>query len=173
MCCGYAPGGTVAMVECLGLGVAKAVSTLPGEDLRLAIVQVLVDGAGEPHRWGRGTSPLASSSASIELEGRECRPVRSIRDDTSAMSLFMLSGAPCPWGTFGAAGVEMWLPAVMEGSAGGLYPAAAATGSSCSCGCVVPAGSSSAASVAFVAQPVLLPWSGSEELYGLGGWTSA
>lgn len=158
------------MVERLGFGVVKAVAPLPGEDLRLAVIQVLVDGAGVQHRCGRGTSALASSSASIELGGTQISPP-SRRDDTSALPLFMLSGAPCPRGAFGNVGVETRLPAAMEGSAGSLYPAAAATESSC--GCVVPAGNSPAASVAFAAQPVLLPRSGSEELYGLGGWTSA
>lgn len=159
------------MVERLGLGVVKAVSPLPGEDLRLAVVQVLVGGTGAQHRCGRGTSALAGSSASIELAGTQISPP-SRRDDTSALPLSMPSGAPCPRGAFGTVGVETRLPGVMEGSAGSLYPAAAAATES-SCGCVVPAGNSPAASVAFAAQPVLLPRSGSEELYGLGGWTSA
>lgn len=62
------------MVERLGLGVVKAVSPLPGEDLRLAVVQVLVGGAGAQHRlsprrvWDRG-----GGDASARSDGRERR----------------------------------------------------------------------------------------------------
>lgn len=159
------------MVERLGLGVVKAISPLLGEDLSLAVVQVLVNGAGVLHRCIRVAFVLASKSASFKLKGLKCQPIPSLCDDRSTMPLFMLSGAPCPWVVFVNAGVEVKLPGAMEGSAGGLYCAAAETESSC--GFVVPLGSSFAALVVSTSKLVLLPWSGSEELYCLGGWTSA
>lgn len=38
------PGGAGAVVQRCGLGVVEAVSPLPGEDLSLAIIKILVDG---------------------------------------------------------------------------------------------------------------------------------
>lgn len=164
----YAPGGTVAVVERLGLSVVKAVSPLLWKDLHLAVIQVLVNGAGVLHCCGRGTCVLACNNASTKLEvGYKCHPIPSRRDDPSALFLFMLSAVPCRWVVF----VEVWLLREMEGSAGSMYPTVAATESSC--GWVVPLGCRSAALVVFHSQPVLLRCSGSEELYSFGGWTSA
>lgn len=120
------------MVERLGFCVVKAVSPLLWEDLRLTVVQVLENSARVSHRCGREACLLASNNARIELEaGRKCHPIPSRRDDTSVLSIFALSGAPCPWVVFVNGGVLVWLLGDTEGSAGSLYTAVAATESSC------------------------------------------
>lgn len=38
----FLPGSTVTVVECRGLSVVEAIFTLPGEDLGLALIEILV-----------------------------------------------------------------------------------------------------------------------------------
>lgn len=54
------PGGAVAVVQRGGLGVVEAVSPLLGEDLRLAVIKILVDGARELRCYGGEASASVS-----------------------------------------------------------------------------------------------------------------